>query len=489
MLLVGDLLADAAALRPSALAATLGERSLTYGELDTGADRTARLLASTGVGPGQTVAWWAGAHLESITGFAAVARSGAVFAPINPAYGPAEAEAAIEYLHPDLLVADADHFEAATDLAAGTQTQVATIADVTTSGAAAGRPKIAELSDESPHIVYLTSGTTGRPKGVVVSHRASWLRSFPGGSTFAVGIRGDGGILASFPLFHYGGWHYVLEAWHHRCAFHACHRFDGPSMVEAAARWKPSGMYCIPAVWNRVLDASPSGPDLDSVRHADTGTSAAPLDLLLRLKERMPLATTSVLYGSSEGGHHTTLADWDIRRKPGSVGRVAPPGVIRLAPDGEILYRGPTLMTGYFERDDETAAALDGGWYHTGDLGVMDEEGYLYVTGRAREVIRTGGESVAPPEVEAALAGFQGVIDLAVIGLPDDRWGEIVCAVVVTPPGVDAPTVADLRSHVGDALAAFKHPRTVVQLNSIPRTSATGQVQRTLLRDQVIEHQ
>ena len=103
--------------------------------------------------------------------------------------------------------------------------------------------------------------------------------------------------------------------------------------------------------------------------------------------------------------------------------------------------------------------------------------------------IRTLPVAVAPVLVGTALAGFQGVIDLAVIGLPDDRWGEIVCAVVVTPPGVDAPTVADLRSHVGDALAAFKHPRTVVQLNSIPRTSATGQVQRTLLRDQVIEHQ
>ncbi len=489
MLLVGDLLADAAALRPSAIAATLGDRALTYGDLDVGADRTASRLASTGIGPGQTVAWWAGPQLESITGFAAVARSGAVFAPINPGYGPAEAEAAIEYLHPQMLVADTDHLDAARELAAGTETRVAAIDELTAPGAAADPPKAHALSDQSPHIIYLTSGTTGKPKGVVVSHRASWLRSFPGGSTFAVGMRGDGGILASFPLFHYGGWHYVLEAWHHRCAFHACHRFDGPSMVEAAARWKPSGMYCIPAVWNRVLDACPSGPELDSVRHADTGTSAAPLDLLLRLRERMPGATTSVLYGSSEGGHHTTLADWDISRKPGSVGRVAPPGVICLTSDGEILYRSPTLMTGYFERDDETAAALDGGWYHTGDLGVMDDEGYLYVTGRAREVIRTGGETVAPPEVEAALAGFEGVVDLAVIGVPDDRWGEIVCAVVVTAPGAGVPTVADLRGHVGDALAAFKHPRRVVGLDSIPRTAATGQVQRTLLRDQVVGHQ
>ncbi len=277
---------------------------------------------------------------------------------------------------------------------------------------------------------------------MVVSQRASWLRSFPGGSTFAVGLRGPGGILASFPLFHYGGWHYVLEAWHHRCCLHLTDRFDGPSLVAVAQRHRPTGMYCIPAVWARVLETSPSGPALASVRHADTGTSAAPIELLERLRARMPQATTSVLYGSSEGGHHTTLADWDISRKPGSVGRVAPPGVIRCQPDGEVLYRSPTLMRGYFERPDETAAALAGGWYHTGDLGVMDDEGYLHITGRARELIRTGGESVAPPEVEAALAGYPGVQDLAVIGVPDDDWGEVVCAVVVTAAG-RAPTFRD----------------------------------------------
>src|SRR6201993_413743 len=115
---------------------------------------------------------------------------------------------------------------------------------------AAPVPLPAGFSDDDPHVIYLTSGTTGQPKGVVVSHRASWLRSFPGGSTFAAGLRGDGGILVSFPLFHYGGWHYVLEAWHHRCAFHVCRRFDGPSLVSAAARWEPTAMYCIPAVWN-----------------------------------------------------------------------------------------------------------------------------------------------------------------------------------------------------------------------------------------------
>lgn len=202
----------------------------------------------------------------------------------------------------------------------------------------------------------------------------------------------------------------------------------------------------------------------------------------------MPLASTSVMYGSSEGGHHTTLHSRDVSGHPGSVGRVAPPGVIKLSAAGEILYRSPTLMEGYFERPLETAAALEDGWYHTGDLGTMDADGYIWITGRAREVIRTGGESVAPVEVEQALAGLPSVSELAVVGVPDETWGEIVClAVVSTSPAIPSISVEVVRAYLGERLASFKHPRMVVSVAAIPRTPATGQVQRTLLRDLVLE--
>jgi acyl-CoA synthetase (AMP-forming)/AMP-acid ligase II len=142
-------------------------------------------------------------------------------------------------------------------------------------------------------------------------------------------------------------------------------------------------------------------------------------------------------------------------------------------------------MLGYYELAAETQAALAGGWYHTGDLGAFDADGFLYITGRAREVIRTAGEYVAPPEVEAALAGLPGVVDLAVIGIPDDRWGEIVCAVLVTEDGAGAPTLEAVRAYIGTQLASFKHPRQVLVAASIPRTAATGQIQRTLLRERI----
>jgi fatty-acyl-CoA synthase len=200
----------------------------------------------------------------------------------------------------------------------------------------------------------------------------------------------------------------------------------------------------------------------------------------------MPQATRSVLYGSSEGGHHTTLFDRQLDNHPGSVGRAAPPGLINLTGEGEILYRSPTLMTGYYKLKDQTAAVLRDGWYHTGDVGVLDDDGFLYITGRLREVIRTGGETVAPSEVELALAGIPGIADLAVIGVPDPTWGEVVAAVVVAAPGAEAPDIAGVRARLDGSLAGYKHPRMVVEVPAIPRTAATGQVQRTLLRDEVL---
>jgi acyl-CoA synthetase (AMP-forming)/AMP-acid ligase II len=139
-------------------------------------------------------------------------------------------------------------------------------------------------------------------------------------------------------------------------------------------------------------------------------------------------------------------------------------------------------MSGYFDLPDETAAVLDGGWYRTGDLAEIDGEGYVSIVGRRKEVIRTGGETVAPAEVEAVIASHPAVLEAAVIGLPDAQWGELVCAVVVARPAVAAPTVAELREHIGARLAPFKHPRRVVTVDRLPRTAATGQVQRARLQ-------
>jgi acyl-CoA synthetase (AMP-forming)/AMP-acid ligase II len=284
-----------------------------------------------------------------------------------------------------------------------------------------------------------------------------------------------------FPLFHMAGWSMAMNAWQARAPLHLVTTPDAPSLLGAVERRRASRLYLIPAVWARVLEHGLSRYDLSSLREADTGTSATPPELVAAIRDTLPHTVTRVFYGSTEAGPGTVLAHHDLARKPGSVGLPQPGVDVRLAGDGEVCLRSEYLMDGYFEQPDETAAALRDGWYHTGDLGSLDDEGYLSIVGRARDVIRTGGETVAPSEVEAVLADHPGVDEVAVVGIPDPEWGEVVCAVVVAAGADAAVDVDTLRAHCDGRLARFKQPRRVAVAEALPRTPATGQVQRTLL--------
>ncbi|GLY65467.1 class I adenylate-forming enzyme family protein [Amycolatopsis taiwanensis] len=483
-LLIGEVVSDAAVLKPHGVAATLAGRSITFAELDAEANRVAHALTAKGIERGSLLAWWTAGTTASLPALLACARLGAVFAPLPPTAEATEMAAILDYLEPRLLVVDGPRADGAADFDVATLTvhtgrpdDLGVLAQV-----ASAAPVRAGVAETDPHILYLTSGTTGAPKGVLVSHRATWLRSSAGGGTFGGAVRGERGVLSSFPLHHYGGWHYVIEAWLHRTAIHLVPRADAESLHAAVARHRPSAMYCIPAVWERVL-AAPG--DLSCLAHADTGTSRVSPGLVERIRARAPHATTTVLYGSSEAGPMAALRDWELAGHPGTVGRPISPGVITIAEDGEILFRGPTVMNGYLGLPDATGKALAGGWYHSGDLGVYDGDGYLTITGRKREIIRSGGETIAPVEVEEAIRALPGIEDVAVVGLPDERWGEIVCAVVVPSPGATAPDTAALRARLG-SLPRHKHPRRVRTAASIPRTGATGQIRRAQIRDDLL---
>jgi acyl-CoA synthetase (AMP-forming)/AMP-acid ligase II len=325
-------------------------------------------------------------------------------------------------------------------------------------------------------VVFFTSGSTGRSKGVVLSHRSSVLRSFPNLIT-----DWTGGTVCMFPLFHMSGWSMTLNAWQMRLPVHFAPA-DAETLLATAARRRASRLYCLPAVWSRVLEHDRSRFDLRSVRECDTGTSATPPELLAAIKDAFPETVTRIYYGSTEAGPATLLGNADLLRKPGSVGLPAPGVDLRLADDGEVCVRSEFLMDGYFEQPDATAEALRDGWYHTGDLGALDDEGYLSIVGRARDVLRTGGETVAPGEVETVLAAHPAVAEVAVVGLPDVQWGEIVCAVVVpVEHRSEELSVEALRAHCSGRLASFKQPRRLELVEALPRTPATGQIQRTLL--------
>lgn len=490
-LLIGDVIRHGARVAPGDLAATLDDDELTFGALDEQANRVAHALAGLGVGHRDRVAWWSETTLDAMPIFAALAKLGAIFMPVNARLGASEAGEVVRYARPRLLVVDEEHeaLAAPWDLPTITHTELF---------AAAARARSSDavtptLDERDTHVIFFTSGSTGRPKGVVLSHRTSFLRSFPNLLTDYAGGH-SGGTVCMFPLFHMAGWSMTLNAWQQRCPVHLVTTPDAHSLLSTAERRRASRLYHIPAVWNRVLEHDRSGYDLSSVRECDTGTSATPPELLRAIKEAFPGTVTRVYYGSTEAGPATVLADADLARKPGSVGRPAVTVDVRLH-DGEVCVRSEVLMDGYFEDAEATAAALapldPGGpsWYHTGDLGVLDDEGYLSIVGRARDVLRTGGETVAPGEVEAVLSEHPAIAEVAVVGLPHPEWGEVVCAVIVLSGGARPPDVEELRDHARGRLAPFKHPRQVVVVESLPRTAATGQIQRTLLVERLLRSQ
>jgi acyl-CoA synthetase (AMP-forming)/AMP-acid ligase II len=493
-LIASDVLSCAVSAVPGRLAVTLGDAQLTFAEVEAAANRYAHVLIALGARSGGRVAWWSEISLEAVSLFFAAARLGLAFAPLNPAYGDAEAAAVLDYLEPQFVIAGPQHAARAAGITQGAAPLLsvgigaATHPGIDLDGAAAeSSPSapVTPLPDEgSICTIFLTSGSTGRPKGVMVSQRATWLRTHAGAAAYAT--TGGRGELVTFPLFHMAGWNFAMMAWSAGHAAHLVHRADGSGLLDVVARWSPAIMYCIPAVWRRVLDER-GAVDTTCVEWALTGTSQVTTELLAGIGERFPRARTTVNYGSTETARAAALRHEDRFTHPGSVGHAIPGVRAALADDGELLIASDRLMAGYLSLPDETALALDGGWYHTGDLADCDDDGYLYIVGRKKEVIRSGGETVAPVEVEAALAGYPGVHELAVVGVPDPDWGEVVCAAVVVPEGQVLPSVDDLRRHIGDRLAPFKHPRRVVRVQAIPRTPATGQVQRARLVDQLDE--
>jgi acyl-CoA synthetase (AMP-forming)/AMP-acid ligase II len=294
-----------------------------------------------------------------------------------------------------------------------------------------------------------------------------------------------------YPLFHMGAWTIALQCFQTQTTLALVSQADPRLLCAAIEQWEATHINAIPAVWRRILDhlATEEGArvDLSSLRFVDSGTSATPPELLDAIKAAVPGATRRIFYGSTEAGGVTLLREEDIDRKPGSCGVPQHSCEVRAdAETGELLVRGPLLFDGYFDDPSATAAAFTSdGWFRTGDVAAEDDEGFLSIVGRVKDVIRTGGESVSPSEVEGVLADHPHFADVAVVGLPDPQWGGVVCAVVVLADGAPVPSVEELADHCGPRLAKFKRPRRVEVVDAIPRTPATNQVQRRLIIERI----
>ncbi|MBT4519249.1 MAG: acyl--CoA ligase [Halieaceae bacterium] len=490
-LLIGDLFQRNAQIVPNRVAAWMGGEQFTYRELNDAGDSLAEQLYGLGIRRGDRIVSWADTSLEVLPLFVALAKLGAVFAPLNATIGDEEAKPIVRMARPKMLVADSSHIGAAT--AVIKQLDIPLLGHI---GKGACEPSIVHLDLErpptgeetfcdpnleetDPHVIFFTSGSTGLPKGVILSHRANYLRTFQG-----VFIVEPERSVCMFPLFHMAAFTLALAAWQTQGEI----AFASPtadSILAAVQDRRANRLYCIPAVWNRILASATEAWDLSSLRLLDTGTSATPVELLQALKDRFPQTSLRIYYGSSEVGAGTVLLDNDVLRKPGSVGLPSPGVELKLTDAGEICLRSSFLTDGYFDAPDITNAALRDGWFHTGDLGSLDDEGYLSIVGRAKEIIRTGGESVAPTEVEAALRNCPGVEEIAIVGMPDSQWGEIICAAVICQPD-STISLSQLQQHCDGTLAKFKKPRRLELFESFPKTPSTGQVQRTLLVENIL---
>jgi fatty-acyl-CoA synthase len=461
---IGDVVSVTSGRVPGRVAASMGSRRVTYAELDASTEQLVRALSGRGVKAGHRVVWWGETSLDAIALWFALAKLGAVCVPLNPRFTSEEAGPMLDVADPALVVGD------------GTRSDQVDLAELLALPATTGI-SLPRIDENEPHVIFFTSGSSGQPKGVELSHRASRLRTLGDASMWP-----SGPLVCMFPQFHMAGWFAPMTVWASADEVVYVERAEAEALLTAVHERRAIRLYAIPAVWRRILEADRSPYDLSCLRYCDTGTSSTTPELLSAITDAFPGTQTSITYGSTEAGGVCRLWPQDIHRKPGSVGPPALGSEVRLSEDGELLVRNPVLMNGYFRDPEATAAALVDGWFHTGDLAERDEEGYYSIVGRAREVIRTGGETVAPVEVDNVMLSTPGVVDAAVAGVPDDDWGELITAFVVLQPGCSLD-LATVRRHCDGRLASYKHPRRIVVVDALPRTGATHQIQRRVLVD------
>lgn len=481
-------LAQRARLSPRTPALLWGDAVWSFAGLERRVAALAGRLARAGVAPGDRVALMARNGPAFVLAAWAVPRLGGVLVPLNLRLTASELAWQVRDCGASLLAHDRANAQRARELAEAVPglrlLEVGTTGD---DSEAVAPPETIDLS--SVHSIIYTSGTTGRPKGAMLTFGNHLWNAI--GSVLNLGLREDDRWLACLPLFHVGGLAILIRSVVYGIPVVLQDGFDAAAVNEAIDGRGVTIVSVVSTMLQRMLEERGELPYPPTLRCVLVGGGPVPRPLLEECARRgIPTVQT---YGLTEAASQvTTLAPADALRKLGSAGRPLFPVTVRIADEagrplppgeaGEILVRGPTVTAGYFGRPEETARALRDGWLHTGDIGYLDQEGYLYVLDRRDDLIVSGGENVYPAEVEAVLRQHPAVADAAVIGLPDERWGQTVAAAVVLRPGC-AVDGDELVRFCRERLAGYKVPRCFRIVPSLPRNAA-GKLLRRALREE-----
>jgi acyl-CoA synthetase (AMP-forming)/AMP-acid ligase II len=490
----------------SAPALICGQEAWDFGELTDRVEALARGVAAR-TGPGDRVAVLAHNRAEYVLAYYAVPRAGRVLVPLNPRLHPAEWADQLDRSGARLLLAEG---ELAERLGGSTADTVLFDSDGW-DGLPAAPPSAGRIPPDDPDRpawLLFTSGSTGRPKGVRLTHRS--LLAAVRSTRYGRPVDGDAVFLTPFPLCHVAGYQVMM---HHQAGRPAVvmRRFDPDELLKLVDRHRVTGLSLAPTMIDALLDHLAALPPerttalRERVRSIGYGASPISPRLLRRCADVLGCDLNQG-YGSTElSGNAVFLGPAEHRAAADgradlltAAGRPAPGVELRIVDpwdedrltdqptgsEGELAIRAEQLADGYWQDPEATAAAFRGGWFRTGDLARIDREGYLHITDRKKDVIVSGGENVSAREVEAVLLEHPAVARAAVVGIPDTRWGERVCAVVVpaSGPAGDAPDPGELAELCRGRLAGFKVPRRFLVCDELPVTG-TGKVAKGVLRD------
>ena len=484
-------------LAPDRVALEFPGAEIDFGTLDERAARCAGALGSLGVGPGDRVGVLMSNRPEYVDVLLACGRLGAILVPLSIHLTPTE----LGFMATDsgmrVLVYESAFSETVKAFSPSTEIQRALVIgdgddlSYEAAVASAGSVPVQDLSGDTVLAIFYTSGTTGLPKGAMLTHSNFFWTNL--NMVLALDITRDERSLVVLPLFHVGGWNVnTLSVWLKGGRVVLEPSFEPSRVLSLIDDGKVTSVMGVPTIYQRLAEHSLfNKADLSGLKWCVCGGAPLPVSLINRYHERGVPFTQG--YGLTEAAPNCLFLPPEMSiEKAGAAGRPYFFADVDIFDDddhpveaggsGEIVVRGPSVMKGYWRRPEETARALRGSWLRTGDVGRIDEDGYIFVVDRVKDMFISGGENVYPAEVEKALVGHPDVAEAAVIGVADERWGETGRAVVVLRPeaSVDGD---DLTAFLVEHIAKFKVPSSFVFVDSLPR-NATGKLLKSQIRDE-----